>query len=59
MVIDVVAWPAHDGLWIPDDFKNYPKMLRYIARDSDRLRLVETAWPEDRTWEKAAADAKK
>jgi Tol biopolymer transport system component len=54
MVIDGLARPEHDDLWIPDDFKTGPKTLRYIVRDGDRLRLVEAAWPEDRTWETAA-----
>jgi hypothetical protein len=53
MVIDGVARPEHDDLWVPADFANYPKTLRYVVRDGDRLRLVETYWPEDTTWEKA------
>ena len=59
MVIDGVAWPAHDGLWIPNDFKNHPKKLRYIVRDGDQVRLVETAWPDGLSWQEAAVDAKK
>jgi hypothetical protein len=58
MVIDGVARPDHDELWIPRDFQNYPKTLRYVVRDGDHLRLVETYWPEDMTWEKAVAEAK-
>jgi WD40 repeat protein len=58
MVIDGVSRPEHDSLWIPDDLKNHPESLRYIVRDGDRLRLVETYWPEDRTWEKAVEKAK-
>jgi hypothetical protein len=54
MIIDGEARPEHDDLWIPDDFAQYPKSLRYVVRDGKSLRLVETYWPEDMTWEKAA-----
>ncbi len=57
MVIDGVARPQHDELWIPRDFQNYPKTLRYVVRDGDRLRLIETYWPEDMTWRKAVGEA--
>jgi hypothetical protein len=58
MAIDGVARPAHANVWIPRDMENFPKVLRYVVRDGDRLRLVETYWPEDRTWEDAAKGAK-
>ena len=58
MVIDGVARPAHDDLWIPDDFKNHPERLRYIVRNGDRLRLVETYWPEGLSWQEAVEKAK-
>jgi hypothetical protein len=58
MVIDGLAQPEHDEVCIPEDFKNWPKHLRYIVRDGRHLRLVEAAWPEDMTWEKAVAETK-
>jgi hypothetical protein len=56
MVIDGLALTEHDDVWIPEEFQNGPKTLRYIVRDGDKLRLVETSWPEDTTWEKAATN---
>jgi hypothetical protein len=53
MVVDGATRPDHAGLWVPSDFQNSPKRLRYVARDRDRLRLVETYWPDETTWEKA------
>jgi hypothetical protein len=57
MVIDGIARPKYNEVWIPRDFQNYPKALRYVVRDGDRLRLVETYWPEDTTWRKAVGVA--
>ena len=59
IVVDGVEGPAHDAVWIPDDFKNYPKRLRYVVRDGLRVRLVEMAWPEPLTWKDAIQPAKK
>jgi hypothetical protein len=59
MVVDGQPRPEHDNLWIPADFQNGAKALRYLVRDNNRLRLVETYWPEDTTWEKAAGAAAK
>jgi hypothetical protein len=53
MVIDGVSLAEHDDVWIPTEFQNGAKTLRYIVRDGDKLRLIETTWPEDMTWEKA------
>jgi hypothetical protein len=53
MVIDGVALAEHDDVWVPEDFAQGPKTLRYLVRDGDKIRLVETPWPEDMTWEKA------
>jgi hypothetical protein len=53
IVCDGIEGPSHDGLWIPDEFKNHAKRLRYVVRDDDRLRLMEWAWPKDRTWQDA------
>jgi DNA-binding beta-propeller fold protein YncE len=53
MVVDGQARPEHNELWIPQGFHTNPERLRYVVRDGDRLRLVETYWPEDMTWEKA------
>jgi hypothetical protein len=53
IMIDGQARPEHDQIWIPAGFAQYPKTLRYIVRDGNELRLVETPWPEDTTWEKA------
>jgi hypothetical protein len=59
MVIDGVAWPAHEGLWIPTGLQNHAKKLRYIVRDGEQLRLVETAWPEPLSWPEAQEAAAK
>ncbi len=53
IVCDGIEGPSHDGLWIPEDFKNHAKRLRYVVQDDDRLRLMEWVWPKDRTWQDA------
>jgi hypothetical protein len=53
IVCDGIEGPSHDGLWIPEDFKNHAKRLRYVVQDGERLRLVELAWPKDRSWQDA------
>lgn len=58
IVIDGIEGPAHDAVWIPEDFKSYPKRLRYVVRDGTRVRLVEMAWPEPLTWQDAIEPAK-
>jgi WD40 repeat protein len=58
MVVDGQPRPEHDNLWIPANFQNGVKTLRYIVVDNGKYRLVETYWPEDRTWEGAAKDKK-
>ena len=58
IVIDGIEGPPHDAVWIPDDFKSYPKRLRYVVRDGTRVRLVEMAWPEPLTWQDAIEPAK-
>jgi hypothetical protein len=54
MVVDGQARPEHDGVWLPEGFQTGAKTLRYVVRDGEKLRQVETYWPEDLTWEKAA-----
>ena len=54
IVCDGIEGPTHDGLWFPPDSRHYPNRLRYVVRDGDRLRLMEWAWPKDRTWQNAA-----
>jgi hypothetical protein len=51
IVCDGIEGPSHDGLWIPEHFRNHPGRLRYVVRDGDRIRLVETAWWESITWQ--------
>ena len=53
IVCDGFEGPSHDGLWIPDGFRNHAERLRYVVRDGDRVRLMETAWPETITWQDA------
>ncbi len=53
IVCDGFEGPSHEGLWIPTGFKNHAKRLRYVVRDGDRVRLMETAWPEAMTWQDA------
>jgi Tol biopolymer transport system component len=50
IVCDGVEGPPHEGLWIPSGLTNRTKLLRYVVRDGDRVRLMETAWPEPMTW---------
>ena len=64
IVCDGVEGPAHaverrasDAVWIPKDFRNYPKRLRYVVRDKNHVRLVEFAWPGSLTWKDAIEDA--
>lgn len=58
IVIDGIEGPAHDAVWIPEDFKSYPRRLRYVVRDGTHVRLVEMAWPESLTWQDAIEPAK-
>ena len=58
IVIDGIEGPEHDAVWIPEDFKSYPKRLRYVVRDGTRVRLVEMAWPDPLTWQDAIEPAK-
>jgi hypothetical protein len=53
IVCDGIEGPSHDGLWIPEDFRNHAKRLRYVVQDGERLRLMELAWPKNRTWQDA------
>jgi hypothetical protein len=53
IVCDGIEGSPHEELWIPEDFKNHAKRLRYVVRDGDRLRLMEWAWLKDRTWQNA------
>jgi hypothetical protein len=53
IVCDGIEGPSHDGLWIPEDFKNHARRLRYVVQDGERLRLMEMAWPKDRSWQDA------
>jgi hypothetical protein len=59
MVVDGVPRPEHDDLWILAECQNSPQRLRYVVKDGDKYRLVETAWPEDTTWEKAVGSPAK
>ena len=59
VVVDGVEGPEHDEVWIPDDFKKNPKILRYIVRDGVQIRLVETSWPKPLTWTDAIEPAGK
>jgi hypothetical protein len=58
MVVDGFAWPEHDEVWLPDDYRNYAQALRYVVRDGDQLRLVEIPWPTGITWEDGVTEAK-
>lgn len=53
IVCDGFEGPSHEGLWIPGGFKNRARRLRYVVRDGDSVRLMETAWPEAMTWKDA------
>ena len=53
IVCDGVEGPPHEGLWIPSGLTNRTKLLRYVVRDGDRVRLMETTWPESITWQDA------
>ncbi len=57
IVCDGIEGPSHDGLWLPEDSRNHAKRLRYVVQDGDRLRLMEMAWPKDRTWQDAVDNA--
>jgi WD40 repeat protein len=58
IVCDGIEGPRHDGLWLPEDFRNHSKRLRYVVQDGDRLRLMEWTWPKDRTWQDAVEQDK-
>jgi Tol biopolymer transport system component len=51
IVCDGVEGPSHDGLWFPPEFQNHAKVLRYVVQDGDQARLMEWAWPKDKTWQ--------
>jgi Tol biopolymer transport system component len=53
IVCDGFEGPSHEGLWVPEDFRNHAKRLRYVVRDGERVRLMEFAWPEAMTWQDA------
>jgi hypothetical protein len=53
IVCDGFEGPSHEDLWIPGDFRNHAKRLRYVVRDGERVRLMESAWPEPMTWQDA------
>ena len=53
IVCDGFEGPSHEGLWIPEDFRNHANRLRYLVRDGERVRLMEFAWPEAMTWQDA------
>jgi len=53
IVCDGKEGPSHEDLWIPGGFANRAERLRYVVRDGDRVRLMETAWPEPMTWRDA------
>jgi len=53
IVCDGFEGPPHEDLWIPEDFRNHAKSLRYVVRDGENVRLMEFAWPEPMTWRDA------
>ena len=53
IVCDGFEGPPHEDLWIPEDFRNHAKSLRYVVRDGENVRLMEFAWPEPMTWQDA------
>jgi Tol biopolymer transport system component len=53
IVCDGMEGPSHDDLWIPENSRNHAKRLRYVVRDGDRVRLVESAWSGAETWQDA------
>jgi len=53
IVCDGFEGPSHEVLWIPADFRNNAKRLRYVVRDGENVRLMEFAWPEPMTWQDA------
>ena len=59
IVCDGVELPEHDGVWIPGDFQNHAKRLRYVVRDGAGIRLVEVPWPEPLSWQDAVEPAKR
>jgi Tol biopolymer transport system component len=59
LVLDGVAWPEHDELWLVPSSKQPPENLRYIVRDGDKMRLMEIPWPTNLTWDIAAEPAGK
>ena len=58
IVCDGIAGLSHEGLWIPEDFGNHAKRLRYVVRDGEHVRLMEIAWPEAMTWQDAVEQGK-
>jgi hypothetical protein len=58
IVCDGIAGLSHEGLWIPEDFRNHAKRLRYVVRDGEHVRLMEIAWPEAMTWQDAVEQDK-
>jgi len=46
-------------VWIPGDFQNHAKRLRYVVRDGAGIRLVEVPWPEPLSWQDAVEPAKR
>jgi hypothetical protein len=53
ILCDGIEGPSHDGLWFPPDFQNHAKVLRYVVMDGEQARLMEWAWPKDKTWQDA------
>ena len=53
MVCDGFEGPAHQTLWIPTDYANHAKRLRYVVLDEQHVRLMELPMLETMTWQDA------
>ncbi len=53
IICDGMQGPSHENIWLPADFQNNAKSLRYVVLDGGQLRLMEWPWPKDKTWQDA------